>query len=177
MVCSAEAWIHNRVSSYIQPQGWQVRNRGFPDLFRAPENAHLIKQVQDQTNCLVLMDHDGIAIQAQYSMAAAQGTSSSTKMVISGTNVTISSIKADLTQHQCDVIVVPISRNLSLSTQGVAGAIAKKGGKGIVKSMQVGKNFQSTGGEVVISGPGSITNCKNIIHAVVPVRLYFSLKN
>ncbi|XP_078489766.1 uncharacterized protein LOC144746285 [Ciona intestinalis] len=128
-VTKAEAWIHNRVSSYIQPQGWQVRNRGFPDFFRAPENAHLIKQVQDQTNCLVLMDHDGIAIQAQYAMAAAQGTSSSTKMVISGTNVTISSIKADLTQHQCDVIVVPISRNLSLSTQGVAGAIAKKGGK------------------------------------------------
>ena len=80
----------------------------------------------------------------------------------------LSVLKGDITDQHVDVIVNAANSSLAHGA-GVAGAIVKKGGRGIQKESDafIRRNGLLNDGEVAMTGPGKLP-CKKIIHAVGP---------
>lgn len=80
----------------------------------------------------------------------------------------LSVLNGDITDQHVDVIVNAANTSLG-HWGGVAGAIVKKGGRGIQKESDafVKRNGLLSDGEVAMTGPGKLP-CKKIIHAVGP---------
>ena len=80
----------------------------------------------------------------------------------------LSVLQGDITDQHVDVIVNAANTSLSHGA-GVAGAIAKKGGRDIQKESDdfIRHHGLLHDGEVAVTGPGKLS-CKKIIHAVGP---------
>ena len=80
----------------------------------------------------------------------------------------LSVLKGDITDQHVDVIVNAANARL-LHGAGVAGAIVRKGGRGIQNESDdfIRRHGVLNDGEVAMTGPGKLC-CKKIIHAVGP---------
>lgn len=80
----------------------------------------------------------------------------------------LSVLKGDITDQHVDVIVNAANTSLAHGS-GVAGAIVKKGGRGIQKESDafITRHGLLNDGDVAMTGPGKLS-CKKIIHAVGP---------
>ncbi|XP_078489667.1 protein mono-ADP-ribosyltransferase PARP14-like [Ciona intestinalis] len=144
-VAGAETWIRNRVSSYYELEEWSVSNCGFPEFFRAPEYKDFLNKMQDQTNCVVMVN--------QYT------TPQISKITI---------IENDITKQAADVIVNSTVVNTGNIVDG--SVISRFIGAAAGPQLQVECNAIPQASKCtwgVVATKGYNLPCKNIYHAMI----------
>ena len=76
----------------------------------------------------------------------------------------------DLTGEEAEVLVNPANQHLKHGG-GLAAAIVRKGGHQLQEESDnwLAKHGPLKVGENAITGPGKMTNCKYVVHAVGPI--------
>ncbi|XP_078489361.1 protein mono-ADP-ribosyltransferase PARP14-like [Ciona intestinalis] len=163
----AEAWIRNRVSSYYEPPGgWEVRNPGFPEFFRAQENLHFLDTIQEQTDCLVLVDNDDFKVQAAMVTKTPPQPTSQAQYHSTAPHITV--IEKNIIDQPADVIVNSTTANGVNVVDGsaISRAIRDAAGKQLQDECNtIPEALKCTWG--VVATKGYNLPCKNIYHAMI----------